>query len=237
MPNIVKNTTFPGLLDLVAPHSCRGCKALGSPLCDCCKNYIISHRQNLCPKCKRLKTGPTCPDCPELPPIFVAGFRDGPLGELIRDYKYNSVRALARPLAEIMHSALIANAKSPEDLEDLIIVPLPTIGRHVRARGFDHTLLLAKNLARLLPSARVRPLLIRAKNTVQVGANASARKKQAKSAYALAPGRRIDPAARYLLLDDVWTTGASMLAACEKLRLEAGAEDISLAVLAINSLD
>ena len=41
MPNIVKNTTLPSLLDILAPHSCRGCGRIGNVLCNRCKNNII----------------------------------------------------------------------------------------------------------------------------------------------------------------------------------------------------
>ena len=46
----------------------------------------------------------------------------------------------------------------------------------------------------------------------------------------------IDRNKTYVLLDDVWTTGASMKAALKKLR-EAGALKIIILVLAVNRLD
>ena len=85
MLNIVKNTTFISPLDLLAPHSCRGCGAIGTILCDCCKNNIISHPLNLCPKCKhKIPTG-NCSNCKDLPPTFVVGKRSELIGTLIHD--------------------------------------------------------------------------------------------------------------------------------------------------------
>ncbi|MBQ3296217.1 ComF family protein [Candidatus Saccharibacteria bacterium] len=150
------------------------------------------------------------------------------LGELIHDYKYHSVRALARPLAELLDSAL------PKDLpKDTRIVPLPTATHHIRSRGFDHTLLLAKKLGKLrdLP---VEKLLERNKNTVQVGSDRSARLTQADSAYKINPKIKIDKNATYLLLDDVWTTGASVTSAVNKLK-QKGAKKIVIALLAFSS--
>lgn len=107
---------------------------------------------------------------------------------------------------------------------DGVVVPLPTIRRHIRERGFDHTATIARKLA--LPCEQ---LLRRRNKSVQVGAGAEARRRQAKEAYVVkgAPyeGRE------YWLLDDVWTTGSSMLAA-RKCLLEAGADKVSIAVLA-----
>jgi len=107
--------------------------------------------------------------------------------------------------------------------DDFVLAPLPTIARHVRERGFDHVGLIAKKMK--MPVARV---LVRNKNTVQVGASREARKRQAGEAYR---ALEVDPDEKYLLLDDVWTTGSSMMAAMQKMR-EAGAKKIGIVVIA-----
>lgn len=224
MPNIVKNTTFPGLFSLLAPHSCRGCGRIGSPLCDRCKNYIITNHQNICPVCQTVKTSGSCPNCLALPPIFIVGSRDDLLGDLIHALKYDSVRDLARPLAEILDRTL-------PTYENSAIVPLPTIGKHIRERGFSHTHLIAKHFARLRPGCQIADLLTRTKSTVQVGSSRETRLSQASSAYGLSPRAEIDPTTTYILFDDVWTTGASLQAAYQLLS-DAGAKNIALAVLA-----
>ena len=103
------------------------------------------------------------------------------------------------------------------------LVPLPTITKHVRERGFDHVGLVARKMGS--PVARA---LVRNKNTVQVGASREMRISQAKEAYRVAD---VNPEAKYLLLDDVWTTGSSMMAAVQKLR-DAGAKKIGIVVIA-----
>ena len=230
MKNIVKNTTLIGPLDLLFPHSCRGCGRMGEVLCEHCKNYIIKTHTDICPECKAEKTSKngTCRSCPDLPPIYAVGPRSSLIGSLIHDYKYHSVRALKKPLAEFLNHVL------PEDLpENTFLVPLPTATHHVRSRGFDHTLLIAKHLGKLRRLS-VKKLLIRAKNTVQVGSSGEKRLSQAKQAYALNPKEKIDPTATYILIDDVWTTGSSVKAAKEKLE-KAGAKNITIAVLAYSS--
>ncbi len=236
MASIVKNTTFPSLLDLLAPHSCRGCGALGTVLCDCCKKNIIASHSNICPICKTKKSTPACPHCPDTPTTFIIGSRQELIGRLINDLKFHSVRALASPLAEILNTIL--SDELPNDSQKLVLVPLPTIKKHVRARGLDHTLLITKHLARLRPNCTVEKLLIRRQNTVQVGADAATRRSQATSAYTLNPKLKIDQTATYLLLDDVWTTGASMLAAA-KIAQQVGIKlnNLNLAILAVNSLN
>ena len=231
MLNIVKNTTITSILDLLAPHSCRGCGHVSTILCDRCKKYILDSQRNVCPHCKNKNPTGDCPHCPDLPPTFIGGERTGLLGDLIKSYKYQSIRALAHPLAEIIHHAL------PNTTNQTYLVPLPTISRHIRTRGFDHTALIAKHLAMLQgPNCHFYPLLTRTNNTTQVGQDQTTRLRQASSAYAVSPKFTINPSATYILLDDVWTTGASMLAALKKLQ-QAGAKDIKLALLSLNRLD
>ena len=228
MSFIVKNTTFPSLSDLIAPHSCRGCGYPGSPLCDCCKKYILNNYYSLCPICKTKSSG-SCTQCNELPPTYALGERGGLLETLIHDYKYQSVRALGKTLANLLNDSL------PPLPDNTIIVPLPTSTRHIRERGFDHTLLIAKHLAKLR-HLKLQKLLLRAKNSTQVGADHNTRLKQAKEAYIINQNIPIDTSTTYLLLDDVWTTGASMQAAIKKLR-KAGAHNIIVALLAVSRLD
>ena len=204
---IVKITTLLNPLDLLAPHSCRGCGATGEALCTCCEKYILKHHRNF-------------------KQVYCIGKRDGLLARIIHDYKYNSVRALKKPLAEMLSSVL------PDLPNNTVIVPLPTISRHIRERGLDHTKLVAKHLAKLR-GYKTKCLLTRKNNTIQVGSDRNTRLKQAEEAYALQKNAVIDPSVTYLLLDDVLTTGASINAAKKKLQ-DAGASKIILCVLAVS---
>ena len=231
MPKKVKNTTFVGFLDLIAPHSCRGCGCLGNVICERCKNNILTTKLQICPNCKTKTKNHQCPKCVNLPPVYIIGERSSLIGILVYNYKYHSTYALAKPFAEILNKTL------PQNANKTVIVPLPTINRHVRERGFDHTYLIAKNLAKIRgQNYQTQKLLLRTKNTVQVGSNRSARFTQADSAYAINPKIEINPSTTYILFDDVWTTGASIKSAIKKLR-QAGATDIIIAILALSRLD
>ena len=225
---IVKNTTFLSPLALLLPHSCRGCGAIGEAVCECCKKDIILKHENYCPNCKEINPTGKCKNCKKLPPIFVINERKSLVGDLIHDYKYNSNRSLARPLAEILNETL------PIIEGEVVIVPLPTINRHIRERSFDHTFLLAKKLAKIR-DYRVEKVLLRNKNTVQVGTDEKTRIKQASEAFRINENIEVKSDKTYILLDDVWTTGASMKVAIKKLR-EAGAKKIIVSILAVNRL-
>ena len=103
------------------------------------------------------------------------------------------------------------------------LVPLPTINRHIRERGFDHIGLVCRKTGLSTEYA-----LTRKKNTVQVGASLEQRREQAKSAYLL---KSVDVNKNYILIDDVWTTGSSMMAAARLMR-EAGVKNLAIGVIA-----
>lgn len=239
MSFVVKNTTKCRLFDLLCPHSCRGCGRLGEVCCERCKNDMIEKRERICPICKEkfAKTAEKGDNMPNRNPwrhegcempfdgLWAFGWREGVLEKLVEEYKYQSVRAMGEVLVDIYDEIL------PEELgEKVVIVPLPTIGRHVRERGFDHTLTLAKKLAKKR-GWKVERILVRAADTVQVGAKAAEREAQAKKAYEVVG--QVEAGKAYLLLDDVWTTGATMLSAAEVLQ-EAGAKKMYAAVLAVS---
>ena len=165
MLNIVKNTTIFSPFDLLAPHSCRCCGKLGDVLCERCKKYLSFEHKNYCPNCKTLNPTGKCQNCKNLPPIFVVGERSSLIGNLIHDYKYNSTRALKKPLAELLDETL------PFIDGKVSLVPLPTINRHIRERGLDHTYKITKELAKLRgKNYKVERLLLRSNHAVQVGA-------------------------------------------------------------------
>lgn len=202
----VKITTKSDLADLFCPHYCRGCGEIGAVFCVCCKNYI--HKLNF-------------------DKTFAVGWYDEIVGKLVKEYKYNSVRALAAVLADLLDDAL------PIFGEEIVLVPLPTVTPHIRQRGFDHTGLIAKLLAKKR-GWKVEKCLIRNKNSVQVGASREKRREQAKEAYRFAG--KVDADKVYLLLDDVWTTGASMKEAA-KIMKKNGAKRLMMVVLAVNRGD
>lgn len=213
----MKNTAFGWMGEIFCPHTCKSCGKVGGILCECCKKNIKVGKLQYLPKC-----------AVEFDSLTVCGLREGLLAELIKEYKYGPVWAIGGVLAEFLAVAI------PCYKEEVIIVPLPTIGRHIRERGFDHMWLMGRRLAKI-KGWRCERILGRRNATVQVGADKEQRKEQAEVAYELKRKRSLEVEKRYLLVDDVWTTGASMMAAAKVLK-ESGAKKISAAVVAIGRI-
>jgi predicted amidophosphoribosyltransferase len=109
------------------------------------------------------------------------------------------------------------------------IVPVPADPVRLRQRGFNPALSLARAIA---PDRRlVDPALLRRRaGRAQVGSSRRSRLAKAEDAYAARPGRRAD-GARVLLVDDVFTTGATA-GSCTSALLDAGAAFVDVLTLA-----
>ena len=115
-----------------------------------------------------------------------------------------------------------------QEIRKIILVPLPTIRKHIRERGFDHTLRLCFELENFLQkrlddfgiSVEYQSLLVRKNKTVQVGKEKKERVKQAEKAYGIREGVEIENKTLYILVDDVTTTGASLAAAKKILQAD-----------------
>ena len=224
MKKRVKITTLDWILDIIFPCYCKGCGKIGSAFCSCCIfNNLAKNRPFF-----------TFSD-PDFTGIFACGMRVGCLSELVSEYKFLSRRRNSYALAEMLFEVISRLSPGVE----YVVVPLPTISKHIRSRGFDHIARLCQDFSSI-SGFSVCSALIRAKNTVQVGSSKVKRLEQAHGAYMVNPKARLDSKSHYLLVDDVWTTGATMRAAREVLKAELkrlGMDDIKISaiVLAKNS--
>lgn len=153
--------------------------------------------------------------------------RIGPLERLIDLYKFERTRAGYKVLGDLLLARL------PDLPSSTVIVPIPTIAPHIRQRGYDHSLLVARYIARKR-RLTFRNLLARKTSSMQRGASKSVRKKQAAQAFVVRG--KVDPELHYLVVDDIVTTGATLDAAAKLLK-EAGAKHISVAAVAYQTLD
>jgi ComF family protein len=117
--------------------------------------------------------------------------------------------------------------------ENIIVVPIPTIAPHIRERGYDQTKLIAKYVANQI-NRPFETIIQRKTNSMQRGASKKQRERQARQAFGLTntPGED----SRYLLVDDVVTTGSTLRFAAKALR-DAGATTVWVAVIARQPLD
>lgn len=214
-----------GLLDLVYPPHCVACGRMGAWLCPSCLDAYPAFRPPWCARCGRpLPGGGFCRACrvasSPLRGTRSAGPHVAPLREAVHALKYEGVRVLAGPLAEMMAVAW-SLVPPPAD----VVVPVPLHPTRVRQRGYNQATLLARALAPRIGLPLHEGWLARERNTrSQVGLTRAERWSNVDGAFRCAAG--VDLAGRrVLLVDDVFTSGATLRAAAGALRA-AGAGDV-----------
>ncbi|MFZ1410184.1 MAG: phosphoribosyltransferase family protein [Micropruina sp.] len=216
------------LTDLLAPHYCCSCGELGAILCEYCKYDIVKDPFSICVQCRVPVLGDNhlCSSCSTpYTRAWCIGERDDALKKLIDSYKFERAQSAQRTLIELLDHSI------PQLPENLLVVPIPTVTPHVRVRGYGHVELVASGFAKKRGLAYF-PALKRRTMSVQRGANKAQRIAQAKAAY------RADSVDGQvcLLIDDVYTTGATLEYASREL-LAAGASEVWIAVLSRQPLE
>jgi ComF family protein len=172
-----------------------------------------------------------CPHCAGLNPAYQTGctavlFR-GPARALVIELKYHRGLHVVADMEAIFARSAVVRAH----VADAVLVPVPLHARKVRERGFNQSLLLAQALARV-GGGRVAELLQRAVDTPsQTAFDRQTRQANLKNAFALVAGARLTPDLKYVLVDDVFTTG-STLNSCARVLRRAGALNLDVVTLA-----
>ncbi len=168
--------------------------------------------EGLCPACrKQLPPEPLCrtltlPDGNNLPVRCPLPY-EGPYREALHRLKFQGRRALAQPLGTLMARAVSSGAA----YDGVTYVPLSEKSR--RARGYDQSRLLADRVGALL-QLPVLELLSKVRETdVQHQLPGSQRMENVRGAYQAKNAAGL----RLLLIDDIVTTGATLLTCAQTL--------------------
>ncbi len=230
-------------LNALFPPRCGGCGQFsGALFCEHCAPQLHPILEPCCERCGQpfdaLAFGADiCARCRAHPPAFerarAAWLFDGPARDTIHKFKYNRRFALASRLARAMESAPATRAML-QAWQPHCLVPVALHSSRARARGFNQSALLARELGALfdLPA---HDLLRRNRRTPpQVGLNLKDRRQNVRQAFEINPNlwRKYDlDGARILLIDDVFTTGAT-LNECARVLVKAGASAVGALTIA-----
>jgi len=222
------------VLAVVFPSSCPACgdpldHPTRGPLCEPCWKGLPRHAHALCRCGFALPPGLlSCGRCRRGLSPFASGASLGPyegsLRTLLHELKFRGRRRVAARLAE----ELLASAATSPLLEaGAVLVPVPLHPRRRRERGYNQSELLADEIGRRNGLEVAKDVLVRRTDTApQAGLSAAARRKNVRGAFAVRHRSRV--AGRVVvLLDDVWTTGATARS-CAGILKEAGAEEVRL---------
>lgn len=220
------------LLDIILPKFCAGCLSPGSYLCTDCQGQI-TQKPLICPICFGASiNGSTHPLCQKplgLDGLWSLASYDYPIRDLIKKFKYRLTRQVSQTLLNLLleywaryPTALVALlAKRPTDWQ---IVPVPLHQTRQNWRGFNQSQLIAQLIAIKL-NVSLNDCLLRIRNTTpQFKLSRAYRSPNIKDAFALSMNyEHLTP--NIILVDDVWTTGAT-LKECTKLLKRRGVKQV-----------
>jgi ComF family protein len=228
------------LLDLVYPPTCLHCDAPSAT------------PDTLCPSCFSAMRAITAPLCPVYGLPFEVSLGPGmrsaealadppPFGRARAAVVYNAVAATLvsrlkygdRPELARFCARLMAGAGHELWQGAPILVPVPLHPLRLRLRRYNQSAELAQGIARLTGLTVDPGLVRRSRNTrQQVGLSGDGRQRNVAGAFAVHPDALIRSRGRpIVLVDDVYTTGATIKAVTRALR-KAGLETVDVVTFA-----
>lgn len=205
---------FNQIVSAVLPKRCAGCKKVGTFLCSRCLESI--------------------PRAEPLVQSFVTAifdYRHPIITRAIWRFKYENMRGLAEIFGEKLYEEIIGDLSEQlfvSKNETVLIVPIPLHKKRLRARGYNQSDLLARallkqdthNIFELSFNSLTRVLETKPQAKKE---HRSARLENLRGAFAV---QNKNMCARHvILIDDVATTGATLIEA-RKTLLAAGAKSV-----------
>lgn len=206
------------LLDLIFP-----------PKCVFCRELLTKNESGFCRECGKslpftegahsVITGEFFDKC--CAPMY---YQDSVRSAFIR-YKFNGQMEYSGLFAQLMVDTI--KDELGDDFDYVTWVPLSLTGR--LKRGYSQTHLLAKDISKLL-GVEMRCTLLKIRHTKK---QSSIKEPEERKANVLGAFRAIRDVKgkKILLIDDIYTTGATM-SECARCLKTAGAEKVSAAVFA-----
>ena len=197
------------LLDLIFPPRCEVCRKLGDEaLCPECFNQVAFMKPAL--------------------GIFSATKYEGVVRQAIQRLKFERRKRLAEPLGVLLikyvtHTPLL-NMREID-----AFIPVPLHPRRRKLRGFNQAELLAGFLARYYDTPLVNALERTKETLPQFELPRATRLENVKGAFKVADPRAVYNK-RVLLVDDIYTTGAT-IAECSKSLMIAGSKRVEVLTL------
>jgi ComF family protein len=241
------------------PADCRVCggpltSAGLSPLCDECVDALREQTAELCARCGEALDmdglrftrqiegeGVLCAPCRMAPPEFERaaawGVYSGGMREAIQLLKYERAEAVARPLGRLL-ARVIEKMGAGGMGRELVVIAVPLFAPKQRQRGYNQSVLLAEEAMRSLDRSGAgwhlslaHGAMVRTRQTEsQFGLSTRERRRNLRGAFTVK-----DPAAvsgsNVLLIDDIYTTGATARE-CARVLRQAGAAKVWVATVA-----
>jgi len=204
-------------LDVIFPKKCVGCSVLGTSLCQVCLDTLPSAQWNT-----------------ETPSYIDALFdyQDDVVKRIIWSLKYKGDREIIQKCAEVLYAHLVERLSELmlwDNKETILLVPIPMYKKRKRERGFNQSELLIHALSKFDHNAlfTLRIDLIKKHKETPSQISQKSREKRIKNIIGsfLATRQECIHGKIVIVIDDVWTTGATIKEA-RRVLLKAGAKKV-----------
>lgn len=226
------------IIDILMPPACPLCEkdlsaGSGPSLCGACSAQLCSTLItgpvcSLCgiPFVSKASDDHPCSECASSPPPYAMARSvftyEGPVKEAIHMFKFSGRATLGAPLGALLRLVKESLPAPPE-----LVIPVPLHIRRLRARGFNQSLLLAREAAKMFSSPLCYDNLKRSRHTEQqISLTHGERAANVAGAFVLQRPGEVEGRA-VALVDDVYTTGAT-IKECARVLKKAGALVYSL---------
>ncbi len=194
---------------LVAEHYCSACRA----------PFLSRFPLDDSGRCRLCRQGLVGFDA-----VYSFGSYEGTLRSLIHLFKYGGVTTLAQPFGRLLGQVL------PRDQRFDAVVPMPMHWRKRWQRGFNQAELLSREIARRWNIPVVKAVRRKRMGLAQAGLTNAQRRKNVAGVFEPKSGKPLQ-GKRVVLVDDVFTTGATA-SACARALKRAGAAHVTLLTVA-----
>jgi len=222
-------------VDFIYPPTCAGCGKPGSLWCDECQEKTILISKPLCQKCGRPLSIPgICKECQTNPPPYTmlrsyAEYGD-PIRKALISLKYKNNLGLG-----LVFSPMLIQIIKSMNWDFDCVIPVPISKGHQKERGYNQSTILARPISLAINKPLVLNSINRTKETqTQVKLSREERFENLESAFSKNPAKLISK--KVLLVDDITTTGATLIS-CSKVLQEAGCSEIYCLTVARTKLN
>ena len=225
--------------ELVFPRRCPVCdrpvQPFGALICPSCEGVLERVQAPACSRCgKQLRSaaGGLCRDCRRLSHVFERGCTvftyHSAAGGIFR-FKYKGRQEYGAYYGRCMAQKLFGNGSAAPWKPDLL-VPVPVSAQRFRKRGYNQALILAREISRLTEIPVCENALRRVTDTLPMkNMTPAERQNNLKKAFQ-AFGNDVELNS-IMLIDDIYTTGATM-DACAHALYRQGARRVCFITLA-----
>ena len=226
-------------LDTFFPWKCVSCKRevhLPYPLCKKCQRNIPINYSFICPVCKKRIINFSKRSCfckTHISALGIVSFYENSIiRKTIHLFKYQPIISLQKPLADLMIKFLKeTNFFSEINKNNILLIPVPLHKRKRRQRGFNQSELLTKAIALHFSLNFHSEILLRIKNNPPQAKinNFIEREENVKDIFQISISNlNLIKNKRVILIDDVYTSGATMQEAAKILKKNGAKKVIGL---------